>query len=197
MSTFLSSHLRFINNSNSSVTLCAGGFFFFFFTFTTSPSSHKHLFKCVLLKSIHKFIDSSLYSSNQNKQSHIALWMQKYQSTLYRKVLLTFVQLQTYNMLHTNTRNIYINQCVCMYTSPSHRQLCPTVQEHFMVFFTLKSQNWASVPFTDWLTKPKALWEKCRGAGVVRVGVEAELVVHVASWVPLQAVTVSVRVVKY
>lgn len=41
--------------------------------------------------------------------------MQKYQSTLYRKVLLTSVQLQTYSMLHTNTRNIYINQCVCMH----------------------------------------------------------------------------------
>lgn len=33
--------------------------------------------------------------------------MQKYHSTLYRKVLLIFVQL-----LHTNMRNMYISACV-------------------------------------------------------------------------------------
>lgn len=31
------------------------------------------------------------------------------------------VHLQTNSMLHTNTRHVYTNQCVCMYALPSHR----------------------------------------------------------------------------
>lgn len=54
--------------------------------------------------------------------------MQKYHSTLYRKVLLIFVQL-----LHTNMRNMYISKSVFA----SHRPSRPTVQDlfFFLVFF--------------------------------------------------------------
>ena len=76
----------------------------------------------------------------KSKSSHILHYeCKKYQSTLYRKVLLTFVRSQTHSMLHTNTGNMYINQCVCMYALPSHRQLRPTVQYNNI--------SWSSSPF--------------------------------------------------
>lgn len=91
------------------------------------------------------------YTAQIKKQSHIALWMQKYQSTLYRKVLLTFVQLLRYSMLHTNTRNIYITQCVCMYALPSHRQLRPkySTRTFYGLLPPFKWQLWAWVQLVD------------------------------------------------
>ncbi len=99
------------------------------------------------------------YTAQIKKQSHIALWMQKYQSTLHRKVLLMFVQLQTYSMLHTNTRNMYINQCVCMYALPSHRQLRPTVQYKNILWSSspFKCQVWVLVQFIDWWNRTQSL----------------------------------------
>lgn len=125
-------HLLFKDTSTSSVIQCPR-----VFTFTTPPSSDESRTYVCHWK-IYTSLSTPHYIAQIKKQSHIALWMQKYQSTLYRKVLLTFVQLQTYSMLHTNTKNIFINQClyVC-FTITQADAPYSTVQEHFMVFFPL------------------------------------------------------------
>lgn len=74
------------------------------------------------------------YTAQIKKQSHIALWMQKYQSTIYRKVLLTLtLQSQTYSMLHTNTGNMYISVSACMH---HHHAGSYALQYSTWTFFT-------------------------------------------------------------
>lgn len=60
----------------------------------------------------------------------------KIPSTLYRKVLLIFVQL-----LHTNTRDMYTSQSVCASALPSHRPSRPTVQLPLSFYFLDKELN--------------------------------------------------------